>query len=83
MSGRIYQRSLNVAEPRPAYLQSRVHLESNVTNLGADMLALTIAVGPNEENSGTPGMGLNVARNGFLVLKSFSSQCRKSGVELT
>ena len=56
MKTELYPRSLDVAEPRPAYLQSGIGLEGNTTNLGADMLAFTIAIRPDEEDSGTPGL---------------------------
>jgi hypothetical protein len=64
-----YLRSLDVAEPCSPDVDVWVRLKSNITDFGPDVLALPIAVGPDEENLRIPGLGFDVLRYRFLVLR--------------
>jgi hypothetical protein len=64
-----YLRSLNVAEPCSPHFDPRVRSQSNVAHFGPDVLPFSIAVGPDVENLGISGLGLNVLRYSFLVLQ--------------
>jgi hypothetical protein len=63
-----YLRSLNVAEPCSPHFDPRIHSQSNVAHFRSDVLPFSIAVGPDVEDIGIPGLGLNVLRYSLLVL---------------
>ena len=66
-------RSLNIAEPRSLDLDSSIAFPGCLANLTADMLTLSITVGPYEECSCIFSLVFNVLGYDFLVLgKLFS-----------
>lgn len=61
-------RSLNVAESRPLHFKVPVSLLCGITNLAANVLALSITIRPDDEVSGAPRLGFDVLGNSFAVL---------------
>ena len=72
--------SLNVAEPRSLDFDSVVTLLRSITDLAADMLALSVAISPDEQNGRVFGLRLNVAGDGSLVLKNQYMQNPRLGI---
>jgi hypothetical protein len=64
-------RSLDVAEACPENLHVWVRFERDITDLGPDMLALPIAIGPDEKDGSISCLSLNVTcYNLFILLMS-------------
>lgn len=49
-----------------------VYFQGNISYLSANMLAFTIAVGPDKENIGTSSLGFDVTGDGFFVLQNLA-----------
>ena len=67
-------RSLNVAESRPLHFKVPVPLPCRITNLAANVLALSITICPDDEVSGAPRLGFDVLGNSFAVLSTGSTR---------
>ena len=65
----INSRSLDVTEPCTLDFQAWFGLQSDFTDLTADMLSLAIAVGPDEEGSGKASLPFDIFSNRLLVLR--------------
>ncbi len=61
-------RSFDVTEPCPLDLQRRITTTGQIANFGPDMLALAIAVGPDEQHSSIARLTFDVLGNTFLIL---------------
>ncbi len=61
-------RSLDVAESCSLDFEATVRLYGNVSDLGADVLSFSVAVGPYKQSSRTSGLSLDVLSDDFLVL---------------
>lgn len=68
VSERASLRSLDVAEPCPEHLHVRIYFECDIADLGPDMFAFSITIGPDEEDGGISCLCLDVARHDLLVL---------------
>lgn len=61
-------RSLNVIEVCPFDGNILLHLSCYISDLGANMLAFSIAVCPYIKDIGVPGSSFNISGKDFLVL---------------
>ena len=61
-------RALDVGKPRALDLEPRVRLQRDFAHLGADELALAVAVGPDEQAARADGQPRDVALDVLLVL---------------
>lgn len=62
-------RSLDIAEGRSLDLDPPVAFLGRIDNLLSDVLSLTIAIGPDDEQLAVPCLPLNVLCHSFLVLR--------------
>lgn len=69
-------RSLNIAESGSLDYDVPVVLPRLFNNLMADILALAIAIRPNDEEACISSLIGNVLRNGFFVLRLISAQAQ-------
>jgi hypothetical protein len=67
-------RSFDVAEPGPLYLDLPVSFLRGTPDFAADMLALAIAIGPDDQRCGSSRLVLDVFGDRFVVLPAVSTQ---------
>ena len=70
-----HSRPLNVAEPRPFDVDAWVALARRLADLVADVLALEIAVGPDDERLRGPRLGLDVLGDLRFILVAVVLVC--------
>jgi hypothetical protein len=75
-----YLRSLNVAKPCSPNFDPRIHSQSDVADFSPNVLPFSIAVGPDKENIGIPGLTFNVLRYSFLVLQLSVWVCQSTNL---
>jgi hypothetical protein len=66
----IYIRSLNIAEPCAYNLKSRVALQGYPAHFRANMLALTITIGPDKQDLGITSLSFDIVGDALLVFSN-------------